>query len=238
MTSNQKTIIYSTRPFCANQCPFPSFILRHPNSTSFDIMKNGLSEQSLIDWCIQEFKNPDKLFVDVGAHVGMYALSLAPHFKQVHAFECQRETYYQLCGGVALNAVWNVYPHHVALGDVTKSDVPIYIISEDGGGTSIHTNSSIPHFESQVTDMKLLDSFKLENVGFIKIDAEGSEEQVLRGAIETLKVSNYPPILFECWTEENHFEKRESLLNFIKNELGYSVKSINYYPHMLLAVKK
>lgn len=237
MTSKQKTIIYSTRPFCASQCPFPSFIIRHPNSTSFDIMQNGLSEQSLIDWCAQEFKNPNKLFVDIGAHVGMYALSLAPHFKQVHAFECQRETYYQLCGGVALNSLWNVYPHHVALGNEIKSAVPIYIISEDGGGTSIHTNSRLPYFETQTVKMKTLDSFTLQDVGFIKIDAEGAEEQVLRGAKNTLISNNYPPILFECWTEQEHREKCESLLNFIKTELGYEIKSINCYPHMLLAVK-
>jgi FkbM family methyltransferase len=200
-------------------------------------MINGLSEQSLIDWCANEFKNPDKLFIDIGAHVGMYALSLAPYFKQVHAFECQRETYYQLCGGVALNSVWNVYPHHVALGDNMKQDVPIYIVSEDGGGTSLHTNPKLRILETQTSNMKTLDSYTFKNIGFIKIDAEGAEEQVLRGAINTLKSNNYPPILFECWVEDEYKPKRDSLLNFIRNELGYDVKSINCYPYMLLATK-
>ena len=40
--------------------------------------------------------------------------------------------------------------------------------------------------------------YGISNVGFVKIDVEGNEYDVLLGAEHTLQASNYPPILFEC----------------------------------------
>ena len=47
-------------------------------------------------------------------------------------------------------------------------------------------------------ELKRLDDFNFSNIGFIKIDVESMEIEVLKGGIETLKNNNYPPILIEC----------------------------------------
>lgn len=234
MTSQQKTLIYCTRPWLVMDCPRPSFLLRYPNSTAQDIVLNGLPEQSLIDWC-RQFCQADKVFVDIGAHAGMYALSLAPYCHEVQAFECQRETYYQLCGGVALNAYWNVHPHHVALGAQSAPAVPLYVVSPDGGGTTLHATTEA--FETQHVEKRTLDSYQLKDVGFLKLDVEGSEEEVLRGAVNTLRESGYPPFIFESWLQEEHKVQRESLHRFIQESLGYRLVPITGYPYMLLATR-
>jgi len=236
MTSRQRTIIYSTNPLHVHECGGGgvSFILRYPNSTATDIMVHGLPEQSLIDWC-RQFCRPDGIFIDIGAHCGMYALSLAKHCKTVHAFECQRETYYQLCGGVALNAAWNVYPHHVALGDRSVPEVTMNIVSLDGGGTSIVVNGEAP--EHDTVEMKTLDAVELPtNICFLKLDVEGAEEMVLRGARQTLERSNYPPFIFESWV--NDTARTDSLHNYIVRDLGYDLVPLVGYPYMMLAVNK
>jgi len=235
MTSSQKTFIYCKTPFLSLQCANPSFILRYPNGTATHIMSNGLPEQSLIEWC-QQFCKKDKVFVDIGAHFGSYALSLAPYCKTVHAFECQRETYYQLCGGAAINAYWNIYSHHVALGASNEEKVLININSVDGGGTSLLTNDK--PLETDYCSMRTLDSFDLENISFLKIDAEGYEEFILRGAVKTLQRSDYPPFIFESWTDPKFVTQKESLHNFITNELQYNIFPINSYPYMFFATKK
>lgn len=234
MTSSQKTIIYCKDPFLSLHCSNPSFIFRYPNGTATYIMSHGLPEQPLIEWC-QQFCKKDKVFVDIGAHFGSYALSLAPYCQTVYAFECQRETYYQLCGGVAINAYWNIYPHHVALGDKNEEKVPININSVDGGGTSLLNNNDNQPLEVDYCSMKTLDSFQLENIGFLKIDAEGYEEFILKGAVNTLKQSGYPPFLFESWADPKYIAQKESLHKFITEQLQYKIVPINNYPYMFLA---
>ena len=74
-------------------------------------------------------------------------------------------------------------------------------------------------------EIRTLDSYQFENVGFIKIDVEGYEENVLRGGIGTIIRHNYPPILFECWDVgcyDMTQEKHDSLYQFL-SDLGYVI---------------
>ena len=75
------------------------------------------------------------------------------------------------------------------------------------------------NYESfQVKTKKLDELVKKDNIGFIKIDVEGHETEVIRGSIELIK-RNKPTLLVEI--EERHTKKPiESTINFIK-KLGY-----------------
>jgi hypothetical protein len=66
-----------------------------------------------------------------------------------------------------------------------------------------------------------LDSLNLDNIGFIKIDVENNELQVLQGAIQTLERSNYPKILFEM------NETNNDLIQFL-NDLHYKIIRVSY----------
>jgi hypothetical protein len=78
--------------------------------------------------------------------------------------------------------------------------------------------------------MKTLDSFGLTNIGFIKIDVEGHEECVLRGAVKTLEANGWPKILFESWPERCSDvpakEIRKSLFDFL-GSLGYKIVQVH-----------
>ena len=69
--------------------------------------ERGLFENNLIELC-KQFCKPDSLFLDIGAHTGSYAISLASHAERVIAFEPQKMTFYALCGGVAISAATNI----------------------------------------------------------------------------------------------------------------------------------
>lgn len=233
-TNDQKTFIYSENPLYITQAPSPCYIFRYPNPTAAYIIANGIFEKSLIEWSLQ-FAHRDKLFLDIGAHAGTYSIHFAPLVKQVHAFECQRQTFYQLCGSIALNSLWNIHAHNYALGPENKKNQTIYINSKDGGETTILHENVNNIIETDTAEMRTLDSFELSDICFIKIDVEGFEKQVLMGARETLKRSNYPPILFECSNKNNFKIHKQELFEFIKNELKYNIYTINFYDNMFLA---
>jgi hypothetical protein len=71
-----------------------------------------------------------------------------------------------------------------------------------------------------------LDSGAHQNVRLIKIDVEGHELEVIKGASKTIKENNYPPIIFEAWTWKPWFEpKRKKLFSFLE-KLGYEIQQL------------
>ncbi len=142
----------------------PAFIVAHPNPTSIHMLENGIFEKNLIEWS-KQFVCSNKDCLDIGAHCGTYALSLAPLCRNVYAFEAQRMTYYQLCGGIALNYYKNVWPYNVALGE-KDGEVTLHVTSNDGGGSTVQKEwlekqQSIC-IESEKCVQQSLDSFFLK----------------------------------------------------------------------------
>lgn len=67
----------------------------------------------------------------------------------------------------------------------------------------------------QKVEIKKLDSFKLKNIGFIKIDVQHYEYEVLRGAIETLK-NNDPVICIEEYKDNLESSDELKFLKLLK----------------------
>lgn len=198
----------------------------------------GMPERSLIEWARGLLK-PDKLFVDVGAHIGTYSLSYAKSVRGVVAFEPGRDAYYSLCGGIVLSGANNVTAHQVALGSVgrPRGRMQPFVVPHSGGGLSTLRTDLPPGAAGAREEVlvRSLDSFGLgAEVGFIKIDVEGSELSVLRGAEGTLRSSGWPPILIEVW-QEGWFEADRNAIYGWLSERGYRMTTIAGYPHMIVA---
>jgi len=191
--------------------------------------KYGLFENQLIEWC-KQFCSKDKLFLDIGAHTGTYAIALASHSHSVYAYEPQRMTYYGLCGGVALSGKKNIYCMNYGLGSPDQSGAnTLRIVSADGGGSSVQ-DTGLAVLEEEQIEIKTLDSLNLNNIGFIKMDVEDNEVNVLEGGVETIKRNGYPKIIFE-WNGGARwvFEKME--------EIGYKIIKIGGSENMYLGEK-
>lgn len=202
--------------------------------------KDGMAERGVIYWCLENFIQPDKVFLDIGAHVGTYTLVCAPRALRTYAFECSPKTFCYLSANLALHGLEDkVSPMSCALGD--KEGSFDYIIrSKDGGGNGIkslnQTDTTLPKIKVQV---RTLDSFSLDSVGFIKMDVEGAELEVLKGARETLERFG-PPILFESWgewkTDVDAKGLRTELFNYL-TKIGYKIQPISGVRDTFLATK-
>ena len=189
--------------------------------------EHGLFEKPIIEW-VKQFCHKDRVFLDIGAHTGTYAITLAEYSSSVYAFEPQKMTYYALCGGVALSNIHNITCVPFGLGSESQVGVKtLNIVSPDGGGSTLHTNA-MPILSTESIEIRTLDSFAIENVGFIKMDVEENELEVLRGSQETLRKSGYPTIIFESNVEN------PPLFEYIKS-MGYQIIPIHGQINMYLA---
>jgi FkbM family methyltransferase len=143
-----------------------------------------------------------RMAIDVGAHKGVYTHLLSRLCTAVHAFEPNPKMFHVLTRLPALPR--NVTAHRVALSD--RNGAADLIIPRDSKGYSTHRGSLHPRKKEEEhclvpVETRTLDSFDFRNVGFVKIDVEGFEAAVLRGAEQTLRRER-PTLLIEL--EERH----------------------------------
>jgi FkbM family methyltransferase len=161
---------------------------------------------------------PRQVVVDLGANIGGHTIPLAHHVGsggQVIAIEPQRVAHTMLCGNIALNALANVLPIRAASGSKSgTSRLPDIDPTQENnfGGVSLIGVDSGGGDEVSVIP---LDQLKLSACGFIKVDVEGMELDVLHGAIQT--ISRCRPVLF---VENDRPESSAALISFLLG-LGY-----------------
>ncbi|CAO3436392.1 FkbM family methyltransferase [Azospirillum endophyticum] len=186
--------------------------------------------------------------VDGGANVGAFTIPMALEFRDSHrvvGFEVQRPLYHLLCGSVALNGLDSVLIHNLALGermDVIEVPVPDYASDANLGALSLDPevrrvrreaglgcDTDAPGVRMGQASMVRLDDFGIDDLRLLKLDVEGMELPVLKGAAETLKRSGYPPVLFELWNAEampGLRDPQQALLSHLSG-LGYEMQVVD-----------
>jgi FkbM family methyltransferase len=162
----------------------------------------------------------DEVFYDVGAHGGVYTITLARRFPnlQVHSFEPQPE---ELLANLALNGFPDDQVHPVAVGDkagtvrmTTKQRSSNHV--SDAGERSVR--------------MVRLDDYarekRLPAPDWIKIDIEGLELPALKGAAGLLRQSR-PTII--CEINRLHSRFGTTIAEFV----GY-MEGLGYEMHRLV----
>ncbi len=150
---------------------------------------------------VSKISKPNWVALDIGANIGYYTVFLEKKINcaRVHAFEPSPREYQLLKENVEKNNCKNIITHNIALGD-QESTIKLYTSSENIGKNSINYFDSSD--QSVTVYMKVLNEFisqlGITQIDFIKIDVEGAEPMVLKGAAETLKKFK-PVILYESW---------------------------------------
>jgi len=173
----------------------------------------------------QSFVRPGSVVMDIGANIGAHTLALAKATGpsgMVLSYEPQRTLCYMMCGSVVLNELSNVFCFNQAVGEEVGSiEVPNldYSVYANYGGLCLVENEQNwdgGHGVYRVKQVSI-DSLNLPTCDFVKVDVEGMELSVLKGATETMarcKTSFY--------VEDDRVEKTQAVNDFMR-EHGYDI---------------
>jgi FkbM family methyltransferase len=168
----------------------------------------------------EKLMKPNIIILDIGANIGAFTLFFAKAVEPngvVYAFEPQRLIFQTLAGNMAINSVSNVYCINKAVGKQNGKIkiAPVnYFDFNNFGGISIKESES-----GEEVEIITIDSLNLPACHFIKIDVEGMETDVIKGAQNT--ITQFRPVMY---VENDRKAKSSGLIAFIKS-LNYDVYS-------------
>lgn len=134
-----------------------------------------------------KFVRGRKVAVDVGAHVGLITLKLAELFDHVYAFEPADESF--ACLQENTKHLKNVSLFKLALG-ADRGQCDVEAVTDNSGDRQIAKVGSGP------VHMSSLDYLLLQSCDLLKLDVQGYELEVLKGASHTL-AEHRPVVIIE-----------------------------------------
>jgi len=159
----------------------------------------------------RRFLSPGNIAVEVGANLGAHTVDISKLVGangEVHAFEPQRIVFQTLCANLALNQCTNVYARQAALGaqpgTILVPAMDPAVRFNFGGVTLVDADHGEP------VPLMCLDSLDLPMCNFIKVDVEGMEVEVLKGALKT--IDDYRPTMY---LENDRDERSQELLSLV-----------------------
>jgi len=213
----------------------PNNILRYENGIAFNIStkKNSMSKSLVLQEhtesnetkFLKKIIKPGQTVLDVGANMGWYSIHFSKWVGQrgkIFAFEPVPEIYEELESNIKLNCCQNIIIFNCALGNQNES--VLFNVSDFEGGSGASSENLKFGKEIKVSKRKLDDLMNdqnLDNIDFLKIDIEGGELNMLKGA-EKLIEKYKPKMLLEI--VDIHCDRfkysPEDVCNFLINK-GY-----------------
>lgn len=168
------------------------------------------SEAEIDLWA--QYVKPGHLVFDIGANIGAHTVALANLVGPrgvVLAFEPVRFLYHMLCGNLALNGLTNVRAYQCGVGANSREmNVPAIDFTQPDtyGGVALSNKAA----GEPVSIISIDESVRVPACHFMKIDVEGMELDVLRGAHRL--ITRMKPVLY---VEHNDTQTGRWVLEFI-----------------------
>ena len=180
-------------------------------------------EPDTLEWIDDNLLDRD-IFFDIGANIGLYSIYAALKKKniRVFCFEPEYSNLNQLKKNILLNKLHNnITPFSIGVGN--QKSLSFLHIQDFTDGAALHTVSK-NILDETISGKKVLwkegiACFSLDEIcdslkivpNLIKIDIDGTEEDILNNAEKTFRNHNLRSILIEI-EEINNFKKTENIL--------------------------
>lgn len=171
-----------------------------------------LYERATRAWLDAALSGRVGVMIDVGAYCGSFCLRHRDRFQRIYAFEPFPDNYQALVTNLALSHADQIVPVNLAASD--KPGRARLYLGTPGTQTLVPTASGA-HIEVEAVtldDFAARTGIKAVDVRLIKIDVEGAELDVLRGARVLLQGA--PILVLEANTNDSAQKLREFLSGF------------------------
>ena len=178
-------------------------------------------------WMIQEYSDDDfpisndDVIIDVGAHIGLFALFASQFCKngKIFCYEPIKENYKILIENIEMNQIQNIFPNNLAVTKET-SRVKIFLNDDQSGHSMFIQNKNFVEVDSKSLSDIFIDN-GIKECDFLKLDCEGAEYEI----IESLPSDLFTKInktAIEYHMVDTKPELLEQLINKLK-QFSFSV---------------
>lgn len=191
----------------------PLFYVDHIQKTIF--RSGQFYEHETLTYLKNQYVNFRNV-IDVGSNIGNHFLFFCSEMgsKNVHCFEPNAYNRTTLLKNIQLNhlgSVVSVYP--VALGHSKGVGIENgFALTNTGMNQIMEIDRQVP--SGSIIDIETLDKYSFKGIDFLKIDVEGFEINVLKGAANTLR-TNKMVVLIEVFTQN------QQQVDLLMKEYGY-----------------
>lgn len=197
----------------------PFYFYTHPNDTCIaDCLKTGVLFEKFILSFVEQFIDPNKNILDIGANIGVHSVVYSNYLKDgtVYSFEPQKVVYDLLVLNLDVNNCKNAVAYNFGASNIDDTFYmnAHYDSKDNQGAFKICSKEESSGLSIQC---KRIDDLKIDNVGYIKIDVEGHEYETLLG-MKTLLHNNKPNLLIEI---HNSSPTKHSVFELLEN-VGYN----------------
>ncbi len=142
---------------------------------------------------LERFLVDDSTVIDVGAHIGTVSIPLSYKAKRVISFEPSQVSFGLLQKNIELNGIQNIDARNKGLGSKPGHASLAPMPEGNAGGQTLDAD------EAGSIEVSTLDA-EAESADLIKIDVEGMEMEVLKGATKLIERSE-PSIFMEIFPQ-------------------------------------
>ena len=197
----------------------------------FEIFINGVYEEETSDFFADKIPL-NGVFLDLGANIGAISIPLIKKRKDIKVVCVEAAPYIftYLQKNLERNHATNVIAINKALFYTDDEEINFYSQDDKFGKGSLS-----PVFTDKIIKVKtikidsLLKDLNISKPDIIKIDVEGYEYHVFKGATELLRKEDAPDIVFEFvdWAEENAKDITIGAAQKLLMDMGYRIYYFN-----------
>jgi FkbM family methyltransferase len=191
------------------------------------ILKGNTWEEELFNDYFKPYIKEDTTILDCGAYVGSHTILMKKlnRNNDIFVFEMMPEHYKIIQDNIKLNNFDNILTFNFALGEkIDRIKLPNinYNKNNNYGGIGFHSDKD-NNIDMTLINLDYIIPFIRKPVSFMKVDVEGNELNLLRGAKEL--ITKYKPIIeIEIW--KNKYEEliNSDIWKYLES-LGYKIKN-------------